>query len=337
MKPLSSIFSFSTLRGPWPLPVAGVLAAGLLLAAEGVTRVLVKRGTLPVDPSLHELVSDALRTLRRDRPTVWLLGNSTLAAGVDEAVVGPAAGGSVAKLPHGSATVRGLAAMLDFYLRQVEVKPRQVFVFATKDDFNPNGYRAEISRAYLDIQKQNRVPADGNWLMLRAARGAIQMEFVSFRQRLVNVWNALRGRATQRPGSSGAAVFSGAPIAAKDAWFGKLAQRYTVDAEAFAALAEVRQRYALERVVLVLLPVTDVLARFQDEVHPTQTYASIRGRVAELSRANGIELVDWSEPTADYRLFRDPYHLNDAGKQWLSAKLADWLARPAARTAASPP
>ncbi len=337
MKPLSSIFSFSTLRGPWPLPVAGVLAALLLLGAEAVTRLLVKRGTLPVDPSLRELVGDSLQTLRRERPAVWLLGNSTLAAGVDEAVIRPVVGGSVAKLPHGSATVRGLAAMLDFYLRQVEVKPRQVFVFATKDDFNPHGYRAEVSRAYLDIQKQNRVPADSNWLMLRAARGAIQMEFVSFRQRLVNVWHTLRGRAPRRSSSSGAAVFSGAPIAANDPWFGKLALNYAVDADAFADLSQLRQRHALDRLVLVLLPVTDVLARFQDEVHPAQSYASIRGRVAELSRANGIELVDWSEPTADYRLFRDPYHLNDAGKQWLSAKLADWLARPVARSNASPP
>ena len=65
--------------------------------------------------------------------------------------------------------------------------------------------------------------------------------------------------------------------------------------------------------------------------HPAMDYAAIRVRVAELCRTDGIEFVDLGEPSSDYRLFKDPYHMNDDGKQWLSQRLAAWWVKPVTR------
>ena len=329
MRRLSSIFSFRTLQGPWPLPLAGLLAVGLVLSAEAGAQWLVARGSLQTDRSLHGLVRQALTILEKERPEVWFLGNSTLAAGVDGTIVSAAIDGHVALLPHGSATLRGLGAMLAFYLRHVDAKPRTVFLVVTNDDLNENGYRAEISRTYSAINDTDRVPRDPNWLMLRSARATLRGQ-LTFGSTVQGEYEATSTR-------SDTPHFDGEPIAPDDPWYSSLARDYALDESAFTLVADVRQRYQLGRVVVLLLPVTGALARFHDETHPDIGYAAISHRVAELCVASNLELVDWSEPSLQNELFRDAYHLNRNGKEWLSRRLAAWLAGDGAITRSDNP
>src|SRR2546423_516030 len=129
MKLLSSIFSFSTLRLhrlKRPVPRAAILALGLLIAAEGAARVAVRSGQLDRDQTARGLIEQHKVALEETKPDVWLLGNSTLAYGVDEHLFGKRTGHTAIKLEHGSATARASAVMLDYYLDRAPRKPESV-------------------------------------------------------------------------------------------------------------------------------------------------------------------------------------------------------------------
>ncbi len=335
MIPRSSIFSFDTLRGPWRLPVGALFALGLLLLAEGAAQWLVHQKLLQVDVSLRQHVTRQLARLRAGRPGIWLLGNSTLAYGIDEARLTELGGLTVAKLTHGSATLRGSAAMLDFYLNRCSAAPAAVVVLLTKDDLNAGGNRAAISREYIRIAATGALPAEESLLALRAARQDIKMQVISLRQHLAHWMGGWRHPETGGAPSPTAAAFSGQPIPRDDPWFNSLAQDYALDTEAFSVLADTCRRHHVRQIAVVLLPVTDVLVNFHNTCCPHIPYRQIRSTVGDLCRAQAIEFLDWGEPSRDYQQFRDPYHLNEDGRRQLTERLARWTASAARAGTAS--
>ena len=132
------------------MPRAVILCLCLVFTAEMAARMMVRTGRLEQDKSLQKLLADNVSYLQQNRPPLWLVGNSVLEFGIDQKQLSKDLGLAAISLCHGGATVRGSAAMLDFYLKEVSYKPEYVMLVVSKDDFNPNGLGAQTSETYLD-------------------------------------------------------------------------------------------------------------------------------------------------------------------------------------------
>lgn len=248
MKCRLSIFSFDTLRGSWRPGRAVWLAAGLVLAAEGGARWAWQKGHLLPPTTLGQLVREQVAELRSEPARIWILGNSTLDYGLDAGLLGERLGEPVAKLPLGSATVRGMAAMLDFYLRNTPQAPRHVVVCATKDDFNANGERARYSKRLLEFGRRLTAKLFGLELQLSRSRNEIlEVAFAAWRPPVKRT-----GLASERDWA-----FSGELNERAADWLAQLARDYRLDLEGLDRLARTAARRQI-RVSLVLMPATDV-------------------------------------------------------------------------------
>ena len=99
------------------------------------------------------------------------------------------------------------------------------------------------------------------------------------------------------------------------------ARDYELDLDCVARLAAFRRRSGIA-VRGILMPVTDRYVEFHDALFPSLPYQAIRTRLATSCRAHDIPFFDHGDPTDQYHLFSDPYHLNDVGKQEVSEFLA---------------
>ena len=103
-------------------------------------RLLLTYGVLEPDPTLDRHVERQVSQLEEAEAVMWLVGNSTLAEGVDVQDFNHRTGAGGIRLVHGSATLRASAAMLEYYAGRLTRPPREVLVFLLKDDLNANGY-----------------------------------------------------------------------------------------------------------------------------------------------------------------------------------------------------
>ena len=318
MKCRLSIFSFSTLRGSWRPGRAVWLAAGLVLAAEGGARWAWQKGHLMPPTTLGQLVRGQLEKLRKQPARIWILGNSTLDYGLDAGLLGERLGEPVAKLPMGSATVSGLAAMLDFYLRSTSYVPRHVVVCATKDDFNANGERARYSRRLLEYGGVLAAGLFGREPQLSRSRNEI----------LALAFPAWRPPA-KRTGSASEKdwVFSGKLNKRAEDWLVQLAFDYRLDLEGLDRLARTAARRGI-RVSLVLMPATDVYVATHDRLHPELPWAAVSKAVGARCRARGIDFWDFHGPFTCYERFRDAYHLRRASAGQFTEVLAERMGAP---------
>jgi len=345
---LSSIFSFDTLRfhtgaakRRWP--AGAICALAICLVVEVSLRGLWMGGALKENRSLSKHVRQQMTALKQARPdAVWLLGNSTLDYGIDERLFASLQGAPAIKLTHGSASLRGSAQLLEFYLRHAPRKPARVIVTLTKDDLNANGYRAEQSKRYQEMDLLDDVPT-AELLAIRATRDDIKAHAARLTNEIARLIKHRRsGDATVesggRPtGDSAAAandndtddqpadlVYDGKPIPPGDAWHRELLKNFTIDQKAFQVLADVCRRYDLPPPTVVMLPVTDKYIEFHQLYCPNISYEQIRAEVARLCQANGLQLVDLGSLVGkkDYALYRDYYHVNRAGRPWLTRLVA---------------
>ncbi len=313
----SSIFSFDTLSLPRTFPVATAFAICLLLACELGARALVATGHLEEDKSLRLTLVTRIKEIKAQKPPVWFLGNSTLDWGIDAPALSKMLNVPIYKLPHGSATVNSSAAMLDFYIKQTGIKPKLVVVTVTKDDFNPNGSRAKISQAYLDVANQNAVPT-GDFLMLRSARASI-------RDKVTDGIDSLR-YPNKRVIEPVIKTFSGKPIPDDYEFTRILVTDFEFRADWINELKAVCDRHQLPAPVLVLMPVTDRYLQYHDRVVKTPTYEQIHQQTLETARTAGVTVIDfWETPRTDYHIFRDAYHLTPEGCAWLTPLVAEQL------------
>jgi hypothetical protein len=330
MTRLSSIFSFETFRlRPW-FPKATIAALLLLAGAEVAARHAVKTQKLHVDPSGRQLLADHRNAIKRNQGDIWLLGNSTLGYGVDEKLLATRTGTHLLKLPHGSATVGASAKLLNYYLDLAPHPPREVVVFVTKDDLNLNGYRAAVSAEYETLCKDPmRKPQE--FLMLWQARSHIADRIEETVQRVLHHGKKVKLAPAKDP-------FFDGKIAPDDEMYTRLIKNFQMDPTAIANVADAAHRHGVKNVAIVLVPCTDVYARFHDKLVPQQPYAKLRSDIADQCASAGIKFYDFGDPSTAYREFYDGYHLNDAGAARFTVKLADShvLVAPTATDAARP-
>ncbi len=327
---LSSIFSFSTLRRPRTWPAGALFALLLIGAAELATRALLAGHVIERDPTLRTLILQQLDDVRATHSNIWLLGNSTLEYGVDERALSTSLGYPVPRLIHGSATVEGSAAMLAYYLQRVAVPPKTVIFLITKDDLNPNGYRAKVSETYLQIERTGNVPG-GDYLALRAARGSIKNHvaaldselYAGLRRAVGASRTASLAQSSTLPDSQ--LVFGGKIVGTEKTFIDDLDRNYAIDAKGLNDLAQVGRNYHVQHMVVIMLPITDVLAAYHDAHIPQYPYAKVRANVAMQCQRYGIEFIDWGQPSTDHASYRDAYHLNDRGAKLFTARLAQLI------------
>ena len=313
MKLRLSIFSFETLaerpRVSRTVAIAIILLAGLEIGV----RVGITRGLIEPDYSLHRLTEEYLDRLDRERPEIWLVGNSVVGRGIDAGIISRGGAGKAVALAHGSASPAGSEAMMHFYLDRAP-HPREVVFLFSKDDFNRNGQRAGFSRRYLEWAESGPPFDIDRWLALSAARGAIVNRAQLGLARLLLPFSDPAHK-------SRAAWYDGKPIRLDHAAFLDTARDYEMDLDVVRRLATFRRRSGIA-VRVILMPVTDRYVEFHDALFPSLPYQAIRTRLATSCRAHDIPFFDHGDPTDQYHLFSDPYHLNDVGKQEVSEFLA---------------
>lgn len=313
MTRLSSIFSFDTLRASFRPGRAAILAAAILVAGEGGLRLaaprLEWRGGVP---SFDLLVSHYRYALARDRPARWLMGNSTLERGIEFERLASLSGIPLQALPVGSGTLAGQVAMLEYFLRRVPTPPREVVFCLTKDDLNRHGYRAEISRRYLDY---------GTWRDL-TVDGLFRLDDVR------KPWLDCLGKALPHPPAAAPAappLFDGQLSAAASNHLAYLALDFAFDGSAFPRLASLSREFDFHA-VLCLMPVTDAYLQFHDQRYPRLSCDSVHARIQSLCNEHGFQLVDFTRAAdGQHGLFMDSYHMNEAGRAWFTPLFANAL------------
>ena len=314
MKHRSSIFNFETLTERPRLSRAALTAVLLLVGVEIAVRIGIAQGSLDRDYSLHRLTEEYLDKLRDERPDLWLLGNSVAGRGIDAEIISRESSHDAIVLAHGSASAAGSEAMMRFYLDRVPYAPREIVFFLSKDDFNRNGQRAAIATRYQQWAAHGPpLDLDGG-LALSAARGRIiDAVQVGVARLLLPFSNPARRVATP--------VFDGRPIRLDHPQFLDTARDYEMDLDVVARLARFGRRREIA-LRLILMPVTDRYVEFHDRLFPSQPYESIRARLAAACRTHRIPFLDHGDPSDEYHLFKDPYHLNEEGKRRVSGLLA---------------
>lgn len=317
MTRLSSIFSFSTLRTSfWP-GGAVVAAVALIAALELGIRFYAPRTSWRSGfPSFDLLVDHYRYRLATTRPDVWLMGNSTLAGGVDVEQLTTASGRAIQALPVGSGTLAGQTAMLDYFLRRSPVPPTQVVVCLTKDDLNARGGRADVSARYLEYD---------SWRGLTVDR-LFRLDDVR------TTWlRKLRESLLPKPVSTPQAApahFTGQLTAFASNTLDQLARDFTFDSPAFPRLEALSKQYRF-RTTICLLPVTDVYLQFHDRRYPQQSFDSIVNRVGALSRNHGFDFYDFSRAAPrQYERYADNRHLNETGRAWFTPLMEEVLDSP---------
>ena len=317
MKCPSSIFSFKTLRGFVRPGRAVWLAVGLILGAEGLVRWAGVSGHLPPPRSLDEHVSQQLARTREAEGAIWLVGNSTLGYGVDIDELQRILGRPVVALIHGSATVRGSAAMVDYYLRNGAQKPSRIVMCMTKDDLNLNGERTATSRRYLNY---------GSWRAFSLERALIlarsREDIKRWLRRLGQGVSVQNENSDTHARSIGSVEFTGKLSTGDRRWLHQLAERYAPDISSLDDLASMGKSSGAP-VAVLWMPVTDVYVRHHDQMAPECTWSQIQAIVLERCTPSGIEVWDMHGPFSEYTGFRDAYHLSYESRAEFTRRLMD--------------
>jgi hypothetical protein len=318
MTPLSSIFSFSTLKvRPWVSRTL-ILSLLLLVAAEAAARYAVEHHRLHVDAFARRLIEEHRADIAKHPGGTWLLGNSTLERGVNESLITDRTGLDIVKLPHGSATVSASALMIDYYMKTAAVPPRQIILFVGQDDLNLYGYRAEVSAEYETILKNpGRKPQE--FLMLWQARAHIVEMGEEYFEDLLHRRIRRHGDA---PLPKGIPEFDG-KLDINDKGYAAHLPKYELNTAAVAAFAQAAHSHGVKDVAIVLIPCTDKYVAFHDHHAENESYTQFRADLAALCQKSGITFYDFGGPWNNYHEYEDPYHLNKRGAARFTNILVD--------------
>ena len=298
------------------MPRAVILCLCVVFTAEVAARMMVRTGRLEQDKSLQKLLADNVSYLQQNRPPLWLVGNSVLEFGIDQKQLSKDLGLAAISLCHGGATVRGSAAMIDFYLQEVSYKPEYVMLVVSKDDFNPNGLGARTSETYLRLmpwwEKYKK-----NYSWLRSVRGSLY-------DKILTLWSRVFVKKEDLP--SWREKYQLIKIDIDQQEFTRaMMKNYIFDSEGLIFFSEICRHHGLKNPGIILLPITADYAAWHNREFPAMTYPAIRNRLREMCRALGITLIDLGDPLANRDLFRDLFHLSPQGSQYVTGLLSPKL------------
>ena len=276
---------------------------------------MVRTGRLEQDKSLQKLVEDNLYALKQYQPGVWFIGNSTLAVGIDEKQLSKELDLQIIKLCHGGATVRGSAAMLDFYLGEAAFKPEYVLLVITKDDLNPNSIRITNSQRYLQAMTWKKYLLL-HYSYLRSIRGSMYRIITSLwsqlfiKQKDLESW---REKYVVIKGSSDSETV-----------LQRMTNNYTIDNDGLLFFSDVCRQHGIKHIGIILLPISEEYRMRHDREFPREPYEKISDSIDRISRIKGITYIDLGDPLPkDY--FTDVYHLGEKGCEYISTVLSKKL------------
>lgn len=311
MKPLSSIFSFETLK-PGPFTCRALaLALGLVLLAEGAVRVAAWRDWLPADAGLEAHMESQKKRVAVAPREVWWMGNSTLGSAFDRKTWEKSRSDEPFILIHGSSSLRGDAALLEFYLRSAPAPPKELVVFnqPTHMSLHGRGPGRDTEPVYLEVGRTGKLPKSDPLAMqrLRSHMAAI------LERRFFMLFSG--------PSDSGGTAFMSAE---NQAYFSQIFADYETDLGAFDELARVARSHGIGRVVFVMMPVSHDLKDWFDSRGQGRKYADVVEEVRRACGAAQIEFRDGTVVTEATEDFRDPYHLNKHGAVRFTESLLSW-------------
>ncbi len=305
---LSYIFSFKTLKLSYHLPQATIFAVVIIVGGELAVRSFILNGKLD-DRSLVGTVESYVLEIREQKPALWFIGNSTLFYGVDTDYISAELGNPSVSLIHGSSTIGGSAAMLEYYLEKCpEFNPSgcTLIICYTKDDLNSNGYRAEISREYI---------RHIGWQLRLLAKSSLYRCKGSLLDGIYSKYIQLRGTEILNPDAA-----RGYQGEYNSEWLQKLANDYTIDEAGFRAFVTVAEKFG--RCIMVNMPVTEDYIQFHDQNISPPTIKDVDDFVKQFCISNNIIQIDLSGAIPGNNMYSDPYHLNASyGRPCLSEKL----------------
>ncbi len=276
---------------------------------------MVRAGRLEQDKSLQKLLEENVSCLQQNQPPLWLVGNSVLEFGIDQKQMSKALGIQIIKLCHGGATVRGSAAMLDFYLNEISYKPEYVMLVVSKDDFNPNGFGAQTSETYLDLMTWKKFKRNYSWL--RSVRGSLYDKILTLWSRVFVKKEDLHSWRERYQ----IVMINVDPQEVTRA----MMKDYMVDTEALTFYSEICRRHELKNTGIALLPITEEYANWHNREFSAMPYQLIRKKLSEKCSTLGITLIDLGTPLEQRDLFRDLFHLNPQGAQYVTGLLSEKL------------
>ena len=298
------------------IPRAVILCLCVVFTAEMAARMMVRTGRLEQDKSLQKLLEDNVSYLQQKRPRLWLVGNSVLEFGIDQNQLSKDLGLATINLCHGGATVRGSAAMLDFYLKEVSYKPEYVMLVISKDDFNPNGAGARTSETYLRLMPRwGKYKKNYSWL--RSVRGSIYNKILMLWSRVFVIKEGL---------PSWREKYQSVKIDFDQQEFARaMMKNYIFDSEGLMFFSEICRHHGINNPGIILLPITADYVAWHNREFPAMTYPAIRNSLREICRTLGITLIDLGDPLTNRDLFRDLFHLNPRGAQYITGLLSQKL------------
>ena len=244
------------------------------------------------------------------------MGNSTLAKGVDIEHLESACRRSIQALPAENGTLAGQTAMREYFLQRAPVAPQQVVVRLTKDDINTRGTRAEVSVSYLKYNSWRGLAADRLFRL-----DDLRDTGYAYLRKLCRP-----PPATVPPAAL--ARFTGQYTGFESNSLDRLDQDFTFDSAAFSRLESLAREYGYG-VAICLMPVTDVYLAFRNHKYPRLTCDSISARICALCQERGFAFRDFPlAAPARYELFEDNRHLNTAGREWFTPRMAETLVAP---------
>ena len=297
------------------MPRAVILCLCLVFTAEMAARMMVRTGRLEQDNSLQKLIEDNLYALKQYQPRVWFIGNSTLHFGIDQKQLSKDLGLQIIKLVHGGATVRGSAAMLDFYLGEASFKPEYVLLFITKDDLNPNSIRVIQSQRYLGAMTWRKYLLL-HYSYLRSIRGSIYRIIAS-------LWSRLFIK--QKDLESWREKYVIIKVSFdSETRLQRMTKNYTIDNDGLLFFSDVCRQYGIKHIGIILLPISEEYRKRHDREFPREPYEKIRDTIDRICRMKGITYIDLGDPLPkDY--FADFYHLGGKGCEYISTVLSKKL------------
>lgn len=311
MKLHSSIFSSDTLSARWRIPAGAALAIFLVSIANVWAYFAEKNGILYTSvPS--QLIENALDELSNNNG-IWLLGNSTLAAGFDENVLNETQKRNSAIIKLGSATLDTTVHLSEIALQADSAKPDKIIIFFTKDDLNQNGSRANASKSYHQAMNGAGVYEHfASLIPVYSTRFAITDKL---RNAIASIVAGRKAEAESSISTRKQSRYRDLSKKVDSTYLLNLGKDYTPIDIDFSRLGQLAKTHET-KVYLVAPPVCSAVADWQKRYAPQYSWQSIVSKVTVDASNYGIRVLNYTdllESTTEY--FKDVYHLNSRGSR----------------------